>query len=361
MKRLLPTIAILISLLPFAVELPYCFSAMKSSPAERLNWCFLLGAIILAALVLPKIIKGGRPKPSFAPLKCITLVPPMLMLLFGIVKHIHLAILLGGALLPCSAIYCIYGWRELFLLAPAFGTLVLSIPNVGLLLSSVLGFDSILIKTIAALLLAAAIPFFYILKNPVPKPTTTFFCLFAILVALAYLAGGHYSAALRPSVMPDFSKLIFNDFRGIQQRESPRDKRFYGDSDIRRFTFTDGNNIVNILQVSKIQNIHNVHPTTFCIRISGYDIVSEQTFHIPQDGKRPAFDVQEIVAQKNNQRHIFWQWYSTPEKSTASFLLFRTMYSSDGNWTAFLADTPANESIEQSRKALQSLIQGFIE
>ena len=335
---------------------------MKSSPAERLNWCFLIGTFFIAALAIPKIIEDGIPKTTFAPLKCITLLPPALLVLFGIVKNIHLAILLGGVLLPCSAIYCIYSWRELFLLSPAFGVLILSIPNVGLLFSSVLGFNGQLIKTVIAFLLAMVIPFFYILKKNIPKPSTTLFCSLAILVALAYLASGHYSASIHPSVIPNFGKLIFNDFRGIQQGDSSQFINFYGDSDIRRFIFTDNNNnIINILQVSKIKNIHNVHPSTFCIRVAEYSILSEQTLHIPQKGKQPAFDVQDIVAQKSNSKHIFWQWYSTPEKSTASFLLFRTLYSSNGNWTALLVDAPINESIENTRQLLQNLIQGFME
>ena len=357
MKKLLPISALVISALPFALKLPYCLQAMKSSPAERLNWCFLIGTVLLAALALPKIMEHGLPKPGFSPLKCLALIPPALMLLFGVVKNIHLATLLGGALLPCSAIYCVYGWRTLFLLSPAFGTLILSIPNIGLLLSSVLGFDGLLIKAIIALLLAAAIPFFYLLKNPIPKPTTTLFSLLAVIVVLAYLAGGHYSSSLRPPLMPEFDKLIINDFRGIQQGDSSRYRNFYGNSDIQRFIFSDKtNNIVNILQVSKIQNIHNVHPTTFCIRVSGYGIISEKTLHITQYEQGPGFDVQEIVAEKGGHRHIFWQWYSTPEKSTASFLVFRTLYSSNGNWTAFIADAPVNTSVAHTQELLKSLI-----
>ena len=358
MKKFLPISALLASALPFALKLPYCLQAMKSSPAERMNWCFLVGALLLAALSLPKIIEGDFPKHSFAPLKLLALLPPALLIIFGFVKNIHLAALLGGALLPCSAIYCIYGWRELFLLFPAFGMLILSIPNIGLLASSVLELDGLLIKLVIALLLVSSIPFFYILKSPIPKPATALFCLLALLVVIAYLAGGHYSNSMRPPLMPEFDKLILNEFRGIQQGDSSIFRNFYGDSDIRRFIFSDkNNNIINILQVSKIQNIHNVHPTTFCIRVSGYDIVSEHTLHIPQTEQHPAFDVQEIVAEKNSGRHIFWQWYSTPEKSTASFLLFRTLYSSNGNWTAFIADAPVNTSIEHTQELLKSLIQ----
>ncbi|MBQ7649847.1 MAG: hypothetical protein IJS15_02750, partial [Victivallales bacterium] len=219
MKRILPISAILISALPLALKLPYCLQAMRSSPAERLNWCFLIAAFLMATAALPKILKDP-PKPTFAPLKCLTLFPPILLIVFGVVKNIHLATLLGGVVLPFSTIYCIYGWQPLFLLSPAFGTIVLSIPNIGLLASSVLGLDGLLLKVVAAILLEAAIPIFYILKNPVPKPATALFCLMAILILLAYLAGGHYSSSIRPPVMPDFDKLILNDFRGIHQGES---------------------------------------------------------------------------------------------------------------------------------------------
>jgi hypothetical protein len=361
MKKHLPILPLLLSLVPFAVKLPYCFEAMKSSPAERFNWCFLVGAIFLAALALPKIFADGFPKVDFKPLKCVVVVIPLMLVLFGVLRNIYLAVLLGGAALPFSIVYCIYGWREAFLLLPAFGMLLLSIPNVGLLLSSLLGWKDLLIKVTIAILLVAAIPLFYTLKKPVPKLSTAIFCSIAILVALAYLASGHYSAALQLPVAPDFGKLISDNFRGVKQIDVSNYKNFYGDSDIRLFSFSDNDgNMSNILQVSKIQNIHNVHPTTFCIRISGYGIVSEQTIHLSSKGNAPAFDVQEIVAEQNGMRHIFWQWYSTPHKSTASFLLFRTLYSPNGEWTAFLMDASVNGSIESTREMLHSMILAFL-
>ena len=360
MKKAIPHLLLPLSLIPFALELPYCFSAMRVSPAERFNWCFLIAAFLLVIFIGPKLVEQGFPKVNFKPLKWLVVIPPLALWLFGLVRNIHLATLLGGGLLPCAIVYCIYGWRELFLLSPAFGVLLLSIPNIGLLLSSVLGFDGILIKTIFALVLAAIIPILYVLRNPIPKPSTAFFCALALLVAFAYLAGGHYSASLCSPTIPDFDKLISEEFRGIRQSDTSQYKNFYGDSDIRQFNFTDkAGNVANILLVSKIQNIHNVHPTTFCIRVGGYAILSEQTMHIKQDGQHQAFDVQEIIAEKNGRKHIFWQWYSTPDKSTASFLLFRTLYSSQGNWTAFLVDAPVNATAEDARNMLQSLIRGF--
>ena len=361
MRKHLPILTLLLSLVPFALKLPYCFGAMKASPAERYDWCFLVGAFFLAALSLPKIFADGFPKVDFKPLKCVVAIVPLLMVLFGAVRNIHLAVLLGGAALPFSIVYCIYGWREFFLLFPAFGMLVLSVPNVGLLLSSVLGGGDLLIKVVIAVLLVAAIPLFYILRNPVPKPSTAVFCSLAALIFLAYLASGHYSAALRPPVAPDFGRLISDGFRGIQQIDVSNYKNFYGDSDIRLFSFSNNDgNISNVLQVSKIQNIHNVHPTTFCVRIGGYGIVSEQTLHLPSKENAPAFDVQEIVAERNGRKHIFWQWYSTPQKSTASFLLFRTLYSSDGGWTAFLMEAAANDSVEDTREMLHQMILAFM-
>ncbi len=72
-------------------------------------------------------------------------------------------------------------------------------------------------------------------------------------------------------------------------------------------------------------------------------------------------DVLEILAERQGRRRLFWQWYSTPSRSTGSFLLFRTIFSQKDNWSAFIVDTPVGDSLEERRETLHRFVAAFME
>jgi hypothetical protein len=350
--------------LPFVCELPYAWRAMLVSPAERWNWCFALWSIVLflagAAWNRWKEAPSDQKSTTSTPLRFALLAPAVLLLSLGYFRHIHMAILLGGIMLPMSLANVFYGWRVLRVLLPACGVLVLFCPSVGIWLSTLLPLNGILLK----LLLAGGFTLLFplLVSNllthfPVEK---TLFCAIALLLAAGYWLNGQLLTR-QPPLRPQFDSLLSSQFRGIQEPEDERDRQFFGNSNIQRYFFQDEKKQpFQVLAISDIDNIHNVHPTTYCLRSSGYQILSETSRFFPPDDHLPQIEVLEILADFHGEKNLFWQWYSTPSFSTCNFLLFRMLYSKKDNWSVFILNTPVRYSLETTRFQLRTFLQDFL-
>lgn len=350
--------------LPFVCELPYAWRAMRVSPAERWNWCFALWAIVLflagAAWNRWKEAPSDHKSTASIPLRFALLAPAVLLLSLGYCRHIHLAILLGGIMLPMSLANVFYGWQVLRVLLPACGVLVLFCPSVGIWLSTLLPLNGILLKLLLAggftllfpLLVSNSLTHF-----PVEK---TLFCAIALLLAAGYWLNGQLLTR-QPPLRPQFDSLLSSQFRGIQEPGDERDRQFFGSSNIQRYLFQDGKqHPIQVLAISDIDNIHNVHPAIYCLRCSGYQILSETSRLFPPDGRLPQIEVLEILAEFHGEKILFWQWYSTPSFSTCNFLLFRMLYSKKDNWSAFILNTPVRYSLETTQFQLRTFLQDFL-
>ena len=347
------------SALPFLVEIPYCVTAIYSSPVERWNPCFLLVAIGLGLAVIPLIRNSGNAL-RFSSLRLCALIPALALLAFGFFKHIHLAVLLGGILLPCAMVFCLYGWITVFRLLPAFGALVLFCPNIGLLLAMAFPLDALALKVIAAIGLAACVLLMFIFRKTVPRPASVGFAMVAVALLLAFLARGQ-APSFMPPAMPKFERAISQNFKGIQETELSRERLYFGNSNVHRYYFANSQgNIINVLDIKDIDNIHQVHPSVFCLRIGGGKILSEQVVQFPENDASPTFEALEDVAEFNGQKRLYWQWYSTPVHSTSSFLLFRSLYTPKDNWAVYIIDTDVTDSLEESRRLLYQLVQDFM-
>ena len=350
--------------LPFVCELPYVWRAMRVSPAERWNWCFALWAIVLflagAAWNRWKEAPADRKSTISSPWRFALLAPAVLLLSLGYWRHIHLAILLGGIMLPMSLATIFHGWRVLRVLLPACGVLVLFCPSVGIWLSTLLPLDGTLLKLLLAggftllfpLLVSNSLTHF-----PVEK---ALFCAIALLLAAGYWLNGQFLTR-QPPLRPQFASLLSSQFRGIREPEDERDRQFFGNSNIQRYFFQDEKkHPFQVLAISDIDNIHNVHPTTYCLRCSGYQILSETSRLFPPDGHLPQIEVLEILAEFHGEKILFWQWYSTPSFSTCNFLLFRMLYSKKDDWSVFVLNTPVRSSLEATRFQLRAFLQDFL-
>ncbi len=350
--------------LPFVCELPYAWRAMRISPAERWNWCFALWAIVLflagTAWNRWKEASSDRKSTTSTPLRFALLAPAVLLLFLGYYRHIHLAILLGAIILPMSLANVFYGWRVLRVLLPACGVLILFCPSVGIWLSTLLPLNGILLKLLLAggfsllfpLLVSNSLTHF-----PVEK---ALFCTIALLLAVGYWLNGQLLTR-QPPLRPQFDSLLSSQFRGIQEPEDERDRQFFGNGNIQRYLFQDEKkHPFQVLAISDIDNIHNVHPTTYCLRCSGCRILSETSRLFPPDDHLPQIEVLEILAELHGEKILFWQWYSTPSFSTCNFLLFRMLYSKNDNWSVFILNTPVRYSIETTRFQLRTFLQDFL-
>jgi len=350
--------------LPFVCELPYALRAMRVSPAERWNWCFALWAIVLfltgAAWNRWKEAPSDRKSATSAPLRFALPVPAVLLLSLGYCRHIHLAILLGGIMLPLSLANVFYGWRVLRVLLPACGVLVLFCPSVGIWLSTLLPLDGFLLK----LLLAGGFTLLFPLlvsnsltRFPVEK---TLFCATALLLAAGYWLNGQLLTR-QPPLRPQFDALLSSKFRGIQEPEDERDRQFFGNGNIQRYLFQDEKqHSIQVLAISDIDNIHNVHPAIYCLRCSGYKILSETSRLFPPDDHLPQIEVLEILTELHGEKILFWQWYRITSFSTCSFLLFRMLYSKKDNWSVFILNTPVRYSLETTQFKLRTFLRDFL-
>ena len=357
MKKPWKILFLALAMLPFIMELPYVFHAMAISPAERWNWCFLILALLLLSLagIIASINDSLHNAAESSSWRFATLILAVLLLLFGAIKHIHLAFLMGGILLPYTLVYCLYGWRPALLLLPGCGMLALACPSIGIILSTIFSKDGLVLKSILAALLTILFPCIALLRIPRLKIEALAFAGLALLVAGAYVVHGHASSH-QPPLLPVFDGLITQHFRGVQDIVSAGDRQFFGDSNIKRFTFNDqAGNAIHVLTVSKIDNIHQIHPSTYCLRVSGYQILMEHTLHLPQEGEMQPMDVQEYIVERDGEKRIFWQWYSNRKYSTASFLLFRAVYSPAQNWSVYLLEIP-NTDTDVTRNTLRTFI-----
>ena len=360
MKRHWKPFLILLTAIPFALKMPYCFRAMGSSPPERWNGCFLGAAVLLALAVLPKLLHPRGTSPRWSPVRLLLLLPALLLLAGGLFREIHYLVLVGGVLLPFSMALCLYGWQFSVPLLPVAGMLLLYLPNTGFLLAIALGGDSLLLKVIAALALAALLPFIYCRKAPFPSPASVLFWALAALTAAGYLAA-NLPTTLAPPLQPDFTPLLSRNFRGVTDPVAPSDRQFFGDCAIQRFLFAhDDGDVISVLVVGDIANVHQIHPAAFCLRASGFQVLAERTVRGAGAASETSWEVRELLATKNGETHLFWQWYSTPRKSTSNFLLFRSIYRPLDQWAVFQLGTPVTQSPGDSRCRLRQLIHDFL-
>ena len=351
-----------LALLPFACELPYIFHAMGVSPAERWNWCF--GILALVLLSIGCAVFCVKDSLHYIQMRSFwrfaSLLPPLLLLLFGAFRHIHLAFLIGGILLPYALAACLFGGKMALLLLPGCGMMALFCPSVGIILSTIVPLGGILLKSILAALLAVLLPCIAFFRLPRLKLEAFAFAALVLMIAGAYALHGHASSRRHP-LKPAFDSLLSEHFKGVQDTVSAADRQFFGDSNINRFTFIDQkNNAIQVLSVSRIDNIHQIHPTTYCLRVNGYNILKEHILHIPKENDAQAMDMQELVAERNGERHIFWQWYSSQKYSTASFLLFRAAYSPAQNWSVYILTMPVASNIDETRRTLRTFILEYL-
>ncbi|MBR4675600.1 MAG: exosortase-associated EpsI family protein [Victivallales bacterium] len=385
MKRSHSIVLLCASFLPFLFELPYCFHAMRISSAERWNWGFGLWAILLAALAVFFRLKTSRTparkrdagesncqtetcrldehaqdaekEPSDVLWRFASLVFPLFLLLFGYARQIHLAILLGGISLPFTLAGCLFGWRNILLLLPSCCTLVLFCPSVGILLSALLNLDGVLLKLLCALGFLVLLPCLLYCKKSKINLEAFLFSGIALIVAAGYwMRSGAVSR--HPALLPVFDGLVSPHFRGVQESVSAADRQFFGDSDVKRFLFNDQNgNAIQVLVVSRIDNVHQVHPTAYCLRVGGFQMLHEHAYRLPQAGE--AVEVLETLGERSGEKRLFWQWFSNSSYSTSNFMLFRTLYSSATDWSVFIVDMPFDGTQEEGQEILFSLISEF--
>lgn len=365
MRKALPWLSLGISAIPLVLEQPYCLRAMGTSPAERWNWCFLLGAVVLAVGAAGGLRRMsaavGAVRPSGSPKWwCLALlVVPLGVVVFAQIRQIHLAMLMAGLTLLFGVGCGGFGWRKCVRFLPAAAMLALFFPCVGMLLAMLLRVDGLVAKALLAVGLVAVSLLWLVRPQSVPGPTSMVFALAAIAVACVYLVQRH-SIAVNPPLQPDFMGLAAEGFHGVRETESEADRRFFGNSRIERFFLqSQAGQSISVLAVGNLDNVHQIHPGAYCLRVSGYQLCREQAWRLPAGGNTQGAEVLEMLGERNGRQCLFWQWFSSERRSTANFLLFRSLYSASEGWMAYVLGAEVKGSVEDCRASLVRLLQAF--
>lgn len=373
-----------LSLIPLLLEMPYVFRTMGNSPLESKNYVFLLLAIAQVAFA---IFMGHKNNTLKLDGKLNTAC--LLITLFSAAclavswyKLVHLAVIISSIGLFWSVTCIVYSWPTACALLPACAMFLLGVPSTGFLLGNATGLNGLAAK---ALLAAVLLPLTPLLSSPkyCPPPAALLYAGTALAIAACY-GMKMTTGRLAPPLMTHFKTLAADGFHGTDMAISEADKTFYGNSDISRFLFSDAEgHAIHVLEVANVADIHAIHPMAYCLRASGYTLESEQTFAITtlpnlrrshltlpnlqmnhltdsrtSHGNSQIF-INEIVSSRGGRRSLHWQWYTTPEHSTASFLLFRSIYSPAENWRMIHVSTDLASTPEKSRLRLQHFLQAF--
>lgn len=348
----------LLVLLPLLWELPYIFKAIGESPLESYNYVFLALAVGQCAFSFIKCNKDNTLKR----LEKLNLIGVFLILLSLMClaaswhKHIHFALILSSVALIWSVSFTLCNWPAACALLPICAMFMLGIPSTGFLLGNATGLNGLTAKSI----LATVFLLMTLLATSKyrPSPKTLIYACACLAIAACYCVNMTPGSLAAP-LSPNFNALSADGFSGTNMEISDADRNFFGTGDIQRFFFSDNNgNAIQVLDVANVANIHAVHPMTYCLRASGYILENEQTIAITIDG-REVF-VQEITAIHGGKRTLHWQWYSTPEHSTASFLLFRSVYSPKENWRIIQLCATMNDTPENARASLLHFTNAFV-
>jgi hypothetical protein len=345
--RALSYLLLFSSFLPYVWKIPYMANAWRHSPMDRYDWVFLLiaGLALLACFRL-LLTRHSHNRGVYM----LALLPSLLFIVTGEALEIHALSILGAVAFAWSMLWFTRGWRAAYTAFPVYAILALSSTSTSYWLgyfSGNLQWNGLAIKAIMALLLLLwwLANIFY--ERQMPRESFCFYLIFAALLLGAWQVRTHYRSAA--PFIPDFASIKNDEFFGQPLPITPADERFFGPSDIGKFTFASDINVITILTVSSVDRVHQIHPASHCLRVSGWGIAKESIANIIIANKKLA--VSEILAHREGQRIIMWVWYSSTEHSTGSFLAFRRLWRQGTPWFSAQISTPYREGEEENARA----------
>ena len=343
--------------IPFFCTLPYTVGSWKT-PLDRYNWIFHLVFLFLAACSVPAVKDSAvRSKPDWFALPAVAAATALFAA--GLVKHIYLLNILGGAGFWWTGIWFFCGWDAAWAMLPAFGALAIgSTSSTFLLCNRLLITPTVaLISKLAAAVVCVAVCMVLILTEFVMKREVFWFLLAAcVILTGTVLSRGSVSSAA--PFRPDLTAAP----EGIQIVEIPLDEdtnRFFEGSEAHQYQVSDGVSSCSALVVKCGSDIHKIHPASHCMRSGGAQIRSESIVmqHLP-DGR--SLPVTEIHATVHGHPVLTFVWYTGPTETTGSFFAFRRKWSASEEWRSFQFVIPVQGGSEETaRKLLLDLLSKF--
>lgn len=355
-KRALRLIlAMVIGFLPLASKLPYVFRAWQISPLDRPGRVFAM--LFLLTFAASWSLAWKRCQSWDARATPATILGGMVFLA-GAIRDIHGVMIVGAIVLAWAIIWLAAGWRSAYVLLPSFIPLLMAAPSLRYWLGYFTGtllWDGLTLMSIAAVIAIIWLLVTQILKYTPPCEVFCFSAVTMMLLGLIALMQGTKIQAKALPLIPDFSSLEIADFLGRELEPTPSDRIFFGDNEINKYYFASEQTGIIVLAVNCGDDVHQIHPASYCLRSSGWKIVSEKM--LPLQINDQDFVVNEIVANQKSQTSILWAWYTNRQFSTSSFLLFRQSWRRFDAWQTYQLLAPLDDEPDAARQQLTKLLQ----
>ncbi len=302
------------------------------SPLERVNWVFLILFLTMLGWSSPNAFKSNE-RCAWSALFAV--VPAAVIYVGGFFMNVNAAVVAGGIGLWWSAAWLLGGWRTAWRFLPAFTVLLLTIPGLGYWLGVFTGLEPWIVKTsvcgLAMVWLAAVRRW-----NFMMSPESVAFLAVALLSLSVYFSGGMQWRRY-DEVNPDFSGTGAPEYLGRRFEPDEVDRRFFAGSTVDRYYFVapdDGG--IDVLEVSRIADVHQIHPAGYCLRAGGFAVETDVLREVELSGGRK-LQVNSLIAEKHGRRVLVWAWYERPGFATGSFMRFRRGRAQD--WRTVLLST----------------------
>ena len=351
----------LAGLLPLLAESAYLASTWRHSPLDRLNWLFLLAALlggIAGHFLLPATCR----KVAFD-VRALWLVgAAVALLILAFLLRIHVFCQIAACLLTWGLAWLVHGWEYAWKTLPLLILALLGVTGALYWLDFLLGRFLPIGKGIHLALggLCCIWGLAQLHWNYCPPVSSLLFSLLVICgLGLSLLRTGQSQTA--PPHILTLAPDAFPPSLGREIPLSDSDRRFFAGCRCSRWCFASAEQpekIIELLAVEDIGDIHSIHPARHCLRVNGFRILEAKIRNVAPDGAPPLHVEEMSVANTDGNTLYGWIWYSNSAFSTPSYVLFRLKWRMAAmDWHAYQLFVEEKD-MEAGRKILQSLIFG---
>ncbi len=351
-----------VAAIPLLLKAPFMLGNWRLSPSDRPDIFFWASAA--AFLFFNREILWAKPRETLSGRigGSLLLLAAAAGIALSLFKSVNSAGILGGITLLAGFWLFRRGEHAFSLVLPAFVMMVFGVPSTTYWIGAFLGFSHHLAGFFIKLGLTALMFALWYLRKWLSLQTSCFICAAAATV-LVCLASGSIAARGKPLFLnPDFTggkAWVSNDVSptAIQSRY------FEGsDAVILRvfYPFPDDQTPpLGLLAIMPGENIHAIHPASFCARSDGDTPLSVRQRMVTIGGED--YPVEEVVIRtKFNKNVLMWNWYTGPDFSTADFKTFRITWKQKDKWAHYQIKVVFNEgadALDSARKRLTTFIE----
>ena len=324
-----PWMLVLLGGLPLLSKLPYMVRAWRTSRPDQWDWVFLLAFALLAALLWPRL-RSWRDRGDVRFLAGAGI--GALLYGAGWWHPVHALAIVGALVFAWSLTGVAAGGRMAGALVPLFGILGLACTGTTYWIGYFSGWDGLTVKLVAGAVFGLWAVASAWCRKLLPVRVFMFCMVLGALLGLWALPNYHYTAY--PPFQPVLAVFKFGQFVGREIPPSDSDRRFFGNSRIRRAFFADDHSAVAVLEVGDFEDVHNIHPAGYCLRAAGRQIIGDRLWDTRLEQR--GFQVNEVlVDNRDGTIMLLWAWYSSGAESAGNFLFFRRSYTPGGNWRTY--------------------------